>query len=81
MADHPEPGPEPRLWRGRPVRVWLVWALVTLVLLTLPFALADPALLALVLDPELLALVVAVTFATLRLNVAARVYRLRRTDG
>jgi hypothetical protein len=59
------------------VRVWVVWALVTLVLATVPLALSDPALLGLVLDPELLALTVAVLYAALRLNAQIVVERVR----
>jgi hypothetical protein len=45
-------------------RVWLLWAIGAALLIAAPFALADPAVLVLLLDPELLA---AIAFAGIAL--------------
>ena len=49
-------------------RVWLLWALGALILLSAPFAISDPAVLTFILDPELLALVASVGSAVTRGN-------------
>jgi hypothetical protein len=56
-------------------RVWLLWALATAVIVVTPFALADPALWALILDPELLAVVALAAIGLCRSRLADLVRR------
>jgi hypothetical protein len=51
---------------GRQLRVWILWAIGAVVLVTMPFALLDPGILVLVGDPELVALIVTSSVAFLR---------------
>ena len=54
--------------RRHSVRVWLLWAVGTAVVLALSFAVADPGLVVLALDPELIALIVLSSIALLRIS-------------
>ena len=56
-------------------RVWLLWAAGAVLLLTTPLALADPAMLMLLLDPELLAIAVMAAVALMRATGARLVPR------
>lgn len=52
-------------------RVWLLWLIGAAVLLAGSVAIADPAVVALVLDPELVALLVGTGIGMLRFRLAS----------
>src|SRR5262249_3652300 len=54
--------------RRHSVRVWLLWAVGTVVVLAVSFALADPGLVVLAFDPELIALIVLSSIALIRIS-------------
>ena len=58
-------------------RVWLLWGIGVVVLLSVGIVAADPALWAFAFDPELLALFVALALPLARLEWQSQVARMR----
>jgi hypothetical protein len=63
---------------GFPLRVWLLWLVAVIVLVSCPMLLSEPAMWCYLLDPELLVLVVVIGVRYTRLQLELVRWRVRR---